>query len=395
MFTKIKNKISGSDNLLVNLIKEIVKQRFFGFYKNIYKTNYHRNVLISYITSPIRRGLLKIHSNFLEMNIILEVFRSLEFNIDVADYTYEGKIDYNKYDLIFGFGSPFGKYFWSKNKKSLITICYLTGSMALFNQMERNRYLKERKGQNVIPRRNYYYKYLQESISMSDAIIITGNEWTESTVKPYNSKIFRVRLPVFLPNKEDITKIIQEKDFEKAKRNFLWFGSSGALHKGLDLCLDVFANKENLFLHVCGPVDKESDFFELYKKELTATKNIKYHGFVNIDSALFRNIIHSCAFSIFPSCSEGGGGSLLTCMAYGLIPIATKEASVNIEPDYGILLNSYRVEYISDVVMQLTNFSSDKLLSMSLKAMEYTHKNHNAEAFRNDLINALNQLGVK
>jgi len=387
MLSKMKNK-------LLSKLKRIVKQSFFGFYKNIYKTKYDKNVLISYITHPLIKGLSKSHTNYLELFLILEIFKKLEFNIDVADYTYEGKIDYSKYDLIFGFGYPFGKAFWDKSAKKALKICYLTGSLKLFNQMERNRYLKERKGVTVIPRRNYYWKYLQESISMSDAIILTGNEWTESTVKPYNSKIFRVRLPVFLPDKEEIVKIIQEKDFENAKKHFLWFGSSGALHKGLDICLDVFSNKEELFLHVCGPVDREEDFFELYKKELTELKNIKYYGFVNIDSALFRNIITSCAFTIFPSCAEGTSGSLLTCMAHGIIPVATAETGVNIEQSYGILLSDYKVEYISDVVDNLATVSADKLRDMAIKAMEYTHKNHNEETYKEDFLKALRCLGV-
>lgn len=392
MFERLKKRLKNSD--IVLKFREIVKQSFFGFYKNVYKTNYNKNVLVSYISYPIKKGLVKTHSNFLELQLILEIFKNLAFNIDVADYTYEGRIDYSKYDLIFGFGSPFGSALLDKTAKRALKICYLTGSLKLFNQMERVRYLRERKGISVIPRRNYYWKYLQESVSMSDAIILTGNEWTESTVRPYNSIIFRVRLPIFLPDKEEITKIIQEKDWERAKKNFLWFGSSGALHKGLDLCLDVFSNKENLYLHVCGPVDREEDFFEVYKRELTELRNIKYYSFVKVDSSIFRDIITSCAFAIFPSCSEGGGGSLLTCMAYGLIPIATIEASVDIEASYGILLEDYKVEYISEIVESVSHISSDKLVDMAIKSMEYTHQNHNSETYKEDFLNALRNLGV-
>ena len=259
--------------------------------------------------------------------------------------------------------------------------------------MERNKYLKERKEVTVIPRRDYYWKYLQEPISISDVIMLTGNDCTESTFKPYNSNTFKVRLSIFLPDKEEITKIIFEKNFEKVKTNFLWFSSTRALHKELDLCLDVFSNN-NLYLHACGNIKDEEAFFELYKKELTELNNITYYGFVDINSSIYKNIIKKCAFSIFPSCSEGGGGSLLTCMAHGLIPIATKETSVTIKQNYGILLNDYKIEYISEIVNQASSLSNDKLKNMALESLEFTFKNHNIETYKQDLINALKTINV-
>ena len=371
-----------------------MKQYLFGFYKNLYKTNYDKNVLISYITYPIRKGIRKLHTNYMELFIIIDVLKSLNFNIDLADYNYEGNIDYGKYDLIFGLGLPFGKSFYEKRAKRTIKICYMTGSLNLFNQMERNKYLKERKGVTVIPRRNYYWKYLQESISMSDAVITTGNEWTKSTITPYNNKVFCVRLPIYLPDKEFIINTIAKKDFDRARSNFLWFGSSGALHKGLDLCLDIFSKRTELFLHVCGPVDREEDFFDIYKTELKGLKNIKYYGFVDIDTDIFKDIVNSSGFSLFPSCSEGGGGSLLTTMAYGLVPICTKESSVDINPNYGFLLPDFKIEIIYNFVNYCTNLKEADLKNMSFNAIEYTFKNHNPDIYKQDLLNILRQLGV-
>lgn len=380
--------------MLLEELKAIARSNLFGFYCNVNKTKYKRNVLLSYITYPYRKGVLKTHSNFLEVHELLRIFMDLGYNVDLANYYYNGKIDYTKYDLIFGFGEPFGKAFWTDKSKNALKVCYLTGALALFNQMERNKYLKERKGKNVIPRRDYYHKYLLESVSMSDAIICTGNEWTASTIRPYNSRVYPVRLPIFLPDKGKVINIINKKDFERAKKNFLWFGSFGALHKGLDLCLDVFANNKNLFLHVCGHVEKEEDFFELYKKELTQSINIKYYGFVNIDSTLFEDIIQSCAFVIFPSCSEGGGGSLLTGMSYGLIPIATVESGVNIEKSYGILLNSYKIEHIEEVVKELSSANSDELRDKAFNTVNYVFNNHSVSHYREDILNAFKKLGI-
>jgi glycosyltransferase involved in cell wall biosynthesis len=387
---KLFNKFKSSKFL--RFLKDYIP--FHNYYKNVLKTNYDKNVLISYITHPIRHGLIKVHSNYLELYVLLEIFNSLKFNIDLVNYTYKGEIDYSKYDVIFGFGYSFGKSFYDSSAKNALKVCYLTGSLELFNQMKRNKYLKERKGVTVIPRRNYYWPYLQESISMSDGVIVTGNEWTASTVRPYNSKVLTVRLPIFLTEKEKILSLIKNKDFNKAKKIFLWFGSSGALLKGLDLCLDIFSDRKDLFLHVCGPVNKEEDFWTLYKRELTELSNIKYHGFVNIDSDLFWQIVSDTAFAIFPSASEGTSGSLLHAMNYGLIPIATIESGVNIKKDYGILLEDYKIEYIVNKINEIIDYRAEKLREMALITVEYTHSNHNRESYQLDVLNALKSLGV-
>jgi len=84
---------------------------------NYYKTKFNKNLLISYITYPFNRGINYFHTNMQESIKISEVFRDLEFNIDVVDYDYTGSINYLKYDMIFGFGDPLVKCFYNRNKK--------------------------------------------------------------------------------------------------------------------------------------------------------------------------------------------------------------------------------------------------------------------------------------
>lgn len=101
---------------------------------------------------------------------------------------------------------------------------------------------------------------------------------------------------------------MKNKNYKDAKKHFLWFGSSRLIHKGLDLLLEIFKELPDLHLHVCGPINNELKFKDIYYEELYNTKNIHTYGFINIQSKSFKGIINKCAFIIFPSCSEGGGG---------------------------------------------------------------------------------------
>ena len=93
---------------------------------NYYRTAYTRNALISYITDPFRNEINLSHTNSFESMEIGKAINEAGFNVDIADYNYGGKIDYSRYDLIFGFGEPLIHSFY-KREKRIITIYYGTG----------------------------------------------------------------------------------------------------------------------------------------------------------------------------------------------------------------------------------------------------------------------------
>jgi hypothetical protein len=91
-----------------------------------------------------------------------------------------------------------------------------------------------------------------------------------------------------------------------------------------------------------------------------------------------------CAFIIFPSCSEGGGVSVLNCMANGLIPIVTKYASINVD-DFGIMINNLTSKDVAEAVDEAKNIDNNKLKEMAFKAMKYTRENHSMEIYTKTL----------
>jgi len=170
-----------------------------------------------------------------------------------------------------------------------------------------------------------------------------------------------------------------EKDFAAARTRFLWFGSHGLVHKGLDLVLEAFAQMPELSLTVVGPVQAEPDFIEAYQREL-ALPNVHVLGWLDTRSPQFGELLATHVGIVYPSCSEGGGGSVITCLHGGLIPVVTREASVDVE-DFGTELPEASVGAIVASVQDLAVRPVAELATRSRVAWEFARRRHTRESF--------------
>lgn len=226
---------------------------------------------------------------------------------------------------------------------------------------------------------------LQQEIA--DWIILHGDKFAKSTYRSFN--IDSVLAPVFIH--QSISR--SDEDWIKCKSNYLWFGSTGVLHKGLDLLVETFKNLPQYTLHICGNLEKEREFYSFYKQELDSCANIIFHGFINVDSQRYKQILRECAFVIFPSVSEGNCAAVITCMANGgLIPVVTRNADIDLE-QYGVEIMGFTENDILSAIERSQQLSLDELKSQTAKILHTTKNYHSFERFREDfknkLINAL------
>jgi hypothetical protein len=356
--------------------------------KNLFKKKFNKKVLISYIVFPYYINNNN-HSNSLEMKTIAKLFHDLGFTVDIIHYTNSKKINYSKYNVIFGFGNPFENSF-SHNSSELIRIYYATGAHVFHqNPAEVNRVSQFNKKYNckLLPKRLTPWTWTL-STSFSDYLIVLGNKWTVSTYARYTFK------PIYSLNATALfNKSFKygELDIEKVKTSFLWFGSSGLIHKGLDLCLDFFSSKPDLTLHICGIY--ESDFFLVMKSYLDC-ENIHFHGFIDVMSDKFLEITSQCLFSILPTCSEGQSTSLLTTMSVGLIPVASRYTGLDIE-NLGFLLNKIDIESLENEVEKISSSTNSYLALKSHESYLYAIKKHNLDFYYSELSEILNEILLK
>ena len=215
------------------------------------------------------------------------------------------------------------------------------------------------------------------AIENADCAVVLGNEFTINTYRYANKPIYRVSIsaPFVYPWPE-------QKDFEACRRRFLWFGSHGFVHKGLDLVLDAFAEMPEYHLTVCGPIrqDVEKDFENAFHKELYETSNIHTLGWVDVGRSEFIQIAGNCVGLIYPSCSEGQSGGVVTCMHAGFIPIVSCESGVDVD-EFGFLLKDLSVENIRDSIRLVASLPAQELKKRARRAWEFARSNHTREKF--------------
>jgi hypothetical protein len=354
--------------------------------KNVFNTNFNKKVLLSYIVSPFKQKQVShSHSNKLEAKSLAKILSDFNFDVDVYDFRYDSKIDYSEYSLIIGFGQPIENSFYTRFDGK--RIFYGTGAHVCHQnnaELKRIKDLYYRKDKMLTPKRLVSQTW-SSSTMLSDALFIIGNDWTSSTYRKfYDGPIYNIPVSAyeFFPFK----KI--NRDWSKTKKNFLWIGSGGLVHKGLDLCIDTFKEMIDYNLHICGP--KEEGFFDLYEDELE-NKNIIYHGFVDISSLKFKRLVEKCGFVIFPSCSEGTSGSVLTAMFTGLIPLVTKETGVNIK-DFGFLIDDINIKSLKEKTKKISSIEENDLKTKSHKSFDYCKKNHTIKNYKKTIKKYLKEL---
>lgn len=299
--------------------------------------------------------------------------------IDICSVNYRGEIK-NDYDYIIGQGNAFRRA-KSINPQAR-TILYLTEktpSFSLKKERERVDYLAKRHGIKAKIRRSGKY-FIEEDFEKLDYCIMMGKKEDEHLVP--NSKTFIIH-PSGLKNE---TFRIEDRDIEKAKRNFIWIGSSGAVHKGLDILFDVFRNHPELTLHVVGlnPIDRS-----LLKSLMP--KNIIDYGYMLISSDEFRQIANKCAFIVFPSCSEAAATSVVTAMNHGMIPLVSDESSFE-KNNCGEKMMSYQVEDVDEVVKRWSEKNNELLIKEMHKTIAFAEAEYSIEHYSKSIHNIVSQI---
>jgi len=349
---------------------------------NYFETQFQETVLLSYITNPFKHGSHFRHTNSIEALEIANIFKNLHFNVDIANYDYEGHLKFDNYNVVFGFGEPLMKSFSAAQKK-IVRIFYGTGKHFIYqnhNSLKRIKDVFEKKGIWMLDSGRLADKTWSPCTTLVDGIIALGNAGVAESYKQFfDGEVYANPASFFLLY--NYLEIISKKNFATAKNHFLWFGSSGAIHKGLDLLLEFFAHAPNLHLHICGPLEREPEFTAAYHNELFNTKNITVYGFVEINSPVFKELLEKCAFVIYPTCSEGGSPSVLNVSGNGgLIPIVTKEATIDID-DFGIAIDSLELSGLTNAVTKALSFSEEKLKQLSTECGKTISERHSLKNF--------------
>ena len=347
--------------------------------------------LLSYILDPFLlpsgRPEPHSHTHFWESREIGRILTELGFTLDVIHWTNQTFTPRQPYDLFVDVRLNLERLGPLLGPACLKLMHIETAHCDFYNPAQRRRLaeLEARRGIRLAP-----YKLLEpnRAIEHADAATILGNRATQATYEHAAKPLWRV--PISQPF---LYPFPAGKDFTTARRRFLWFGSGGLVHKGLDRVLEAFAGLPELELSVFGPIDREPEFERAFRRELYETPNIHTLGWIDVAGPEFLALARRHLALVYPSCSEGGGGGAVTCMHAGLIPVLSRESSVDLAPEYGVELTTSSVEEIRRAVLELAERPAADLEAMSRRAWEWVRAHHTREqfsmAYRRSLIEIL------
>ena len=329
---------------------------------------------------------LSAHPNYWGAKQIARTFLDRGYVVDVIRYDNHSFLPKKKYNYAIDVDENLGR-FGKLLGADCVKIFHILAAHWLFqNTAEYKRCLdlQKRRGVTVYPRRT-----VRPSLSIENADIGAhfGNEFTRGTYEYAGKKLVPIPAPLTHTYPSPVAKNI-----DRARKNFVWFGGAGAVHKGLDLTLEAFVGMPDYNLTICGKVGDE-DFLTAYKKELSLP-NITLKGWVDAGGAEFEKIRNESLGLVFPSCSEGAGQSGLVATHAGLIPIVSFETGISVN-DFGVLLKESSVEAIREAVLTVSNLPEKELRARILAGWAYMQKYHSREAFAESWATLVDELEAK
>jgi len=323
------------------------------------------------------------HTNEQESLEIANVFLELGFEIDIISKLRPKFKPDSDYTFYVNHRTNFEKFTGSLNS-DCIKIVHLDVSHWLFSNYSALKRAFELRERRKIAISSFRHITENKAIELCDYATMLGNDFTMGTYRFAGKKIYRTSLPTYTTYDWP-----EGKDFDECKNRFLWFGSSGFVHKGLDLVLEIFSRSPHLQLTVCGPVDEDAEFRNAYYRELYETPNITTLGWIDVASPRFVEIANNNVAIVFPSCAEGSNGGVITCMQAGLIPIVSVQSGVDVDPSYGFVLEKSDTGEIESRLKAITKMDAGTLKEMAHKAWSYARTNNTIETFHNDFKRAI------
>ena len=221
------------------------------------------------------------------------------------------------YNVIVGQGNLYKKACKLECNRNALKILFVTENFPLVVEKkyaERAEYLKQRHPKldiNCSPARRGYFD--EEIFTISDYAVIMSSLFNIEPMRAYVRKTYQINSNIIFNKQFSFEKNARLEAIKNSKKDFLWFGSFGLVHKGVDILLDTFKDMKDLSIDFYGLASNEISIFNKLK-----SSNTKDCGRINVQTQHFiDNVVYKHCFMIMPSCSEGMNTSVATCMAHG------------------------------------------------------------------------------
>lgn len=370
--------------------KNKITNKFFGIARLPARGEKKGEVLLSYLVAPFtlapNEHFTDPHTNYWECLEIARLFSMRGYGVDIINANNTTFVPKKDYKFCIDVSQNLERL-QDKLPTSCKKIMHVTASYCKFqNEAEQKRLkdLFDRRGVTLKPQR---VEVVTKNPAYADFLEGFGNSSVHNTYAEFGKDIFPI--PISVAKMFDFP---EKKDFESARRNFLFFGGGGAVLKGLDLLVEAFADMPEFHLNIVGPAAYEKDFEEAYAKELSLPNITRYPrpkiyykdkeiGDLMVGDKKFTDITNTCATIIYPSASEGTSGAVIQAMHAGVIPVITPQTGLREEAPGILMETNPTIESIKDVVRSIASLSEEEIKTLSRRSWEYVREHHTKETF--------------
>lgn len=350
-----------------------------------------KTVLLCYMVKEFETNFTTTitHANMYHSLQMVKVLANHGFAIDVchAKSVVDLKRLKREYDYIIGFGPLYEAIINDGIKGRRILLLTENDPKTVQEKYaERIAYFKQRHGSKPLkyntPRTAFYS---ENQVNKSEVCIAMNSDYNLSRIQRL-MPTYKVKVNTLCnPNYE-----FEFKNLDTAKKHFVWFGSAGAIHKGLDILVDAFAELPDLHLSIYGLTDSEVPLIEPL-----LTPNVQIKGRIDVRSDEFiTEVVNKHAFVISASCSEGMNTGVATCMMHGLIPVVTKETGFD-NPGMMIEFEGYKVCILKDVILSASKMENECLEKLSKANFDYSNANFTLDNFTKEFDEILSNIENK
>ena len=316
------------------------------------------------------------HNQYREVPAIIDALVARGYAVDAVSHLRRTPTPRGDYDLFLGVRCNFDMLS-ARLDPGCVRVLHVDTTHWLFNnQASLGRSLEVQRSRGVTPERDIEIER-NRAIETADYAVMPGNDFVYETFAFAGVPVFEIVNPAML-----IRPWNDGKDFNAARRRFLWMGSGGLAHKGLGRTLEAFAGLSDHHLTVCGPLDREPRFCEAHHRELRQTPNIRAHGWIDQTGPEFAALADATLAHVFPSCAEAQAGAVINCMAAGLIPIVSRQVGMDVSPDFGVLLKDNSPRGVRAAVRELAARPEEELRAMARRAWEIARTRHSLDRYK-------------
>ncbi len=328
------------------------------------------------------------HSSRWECAEIVRLLLDLGFGVDLIDFRNYGFLPEAQYDLALDAGINLQRLapLFDVHTRKLL---HLTTSYVRYaNEAEIRRVeeLEQRRSCLYAPKvMAPYCELWDRSLQVADACSLIGNRQTRATYpEHFHPKITRVTVSA-----SRLQRVKEPQEYVPRDREFVWFFGVGAVHKGLDLVLEVFACHPQWKLNVIGNASEERDFAKIYRRELCELANIRMHGPMSPSSPAFQEIVRRCFCFVAPSCSEGISPAAATLLQVGLYPIVSRQCGIDLPPGCGMELRDCSLREIETRAQEAFTMPDAELQRQIGQMQRCAAKQYSRERFSGDMLSFL------